>query len=151
MAPSTIATRGLMNPDGVAPPLGMYSHIGFARKSTVLFLAGQLANDADGHLVGLNDFPRQVEQSFSNVASLLRAMGASFDDVINFNTYLARPEDVPTFFELRRKLFPKLFSSAKYPPNNLFIVAQLFHPDYLFEVVATAAIDDVSDHRKGSH
>jgi enamine deaminase RidA (YjgF/YER057c/UK114 family) len=135
------AGRGLYNPPAFPAPLGMYSHVGHAAASNVVFLAGQLSVDGEGKLVGKDDFALQVETAFANLGALLTSIAASFDQVISFNTYLCRPADVDTFFTIRRELFPRLFSKSEYPPNNLFVLQQLFHPDYLFEIVAVAALD----------
>lgn len=131
--------RGNFSPEGMPKPLGMYSHVGAAAPGDVLFLAGQLSTDDSGALVGKGDFTKQVETAFGNLKRLLGSLGAGFDDVISFNTYVVRPEDVQTFFKIRQGLFPALFRHGRYPPNNLFVLKQLFHPDYLFEIVAVAA------------
>jgi len=128
------------NPETMPGPLGMYSHVGSAPTGSIMFLAGQLSTDESGQPVGKGDFTKQVETAFDNLGRLLASLGGGFDDVISFNTYVVRPEDVETFFQIRRRLFPSLFRREQYPPNNLFVLKQLFHPDYLFEVVAVAAI-----------
>lgn len=137
---SNITEACNFNPATMPKPLGMYSHVGSAPAGSVLFLAGQLSTDESGQLVGKGDFTKQVETAFDNLGRLLGSLGADFDDVISFNTYVVRPEDVETFFQIRRRLFPSLFRRKQYPPNNLFVLKQLFHPDYLFEIVAVAAI-----------
>jgi hypothetical protein len=47
------------NPDGLARPMGQYSHIARVKASELLFIAGQLAADKDGKLVGADDFDAQ--------------------------------------------------------------------------------------------
>jgi enamine deaminase RidA (YjgF/YER057c/UK114 family) len=49
----------LINPDGLARPLGQYSHIARVKASEFLFIAGQVAADKDGKLVGADDFDAQ--------------------------------------------------------------------------------------------
>jgi enamine deaminase RidA (YjgF/YER057c/UK114 family) len=136
---TTQQSRNNFNPEGMPKPLGMYSHVGSAPAGNVLFLAGQLSTDQNGALVGKDDFTTQVETAFGNLKRLLESLGVGFDDVISFNTYVVRPDDVETFFKIRQGLFPALFRQRRYPPNNLFVLKQLFHPDYLFEIVAVAA------------
>jgi enamine deaminase RidA (YjgF/YER057c/UK114 family) len=138
------------NPDTMPKPLGMYSHVGSAAGGNVMFLAGQLSTDETGQLVGKGDFNKQVEIAFGNLGRLLSSIGVSFDDVISFNTYVVRPKDVQIFFNIRKRLFPTLFRRGQYPPNNLFVLKQLFHPDYLFEIVAVAARPSGNPHCKNN-
>ena len=78
------------NPPTVAPPIGSYSHA--VRVETPdavwVYISGQIAHDADGNLVGSGDLPAQTEQVFRNLAGVLEANGASFDDVVKIQTFL---------------------------------------------------------------
>ena len=53
-----------------------------------MFLAGQVAQDGDGQLVGPGDLAAQVEQAMLNVAAGLEAAGATFDDVAKTTLYV---------------------------------------------------------------
>ena len=65
---------------GVAAPAGHYSH-GIVTSGRLLFVAGQVAHDEDGNLVGGNDAAaqaRQISASFEqSTATSSRSSGAS--------------------------------------------------------------------------
>ena len=66
------------NPPGLARPLGAYSHIARASASELVFIAGQLAVNEAGELVGKADFAVQMRQVFGNLARALESEGLGF-------------------------------------------------------------------------
>ena len=65
-----------------------FVHVGIAQGSRLVFLAGQVAEDGDGNLVGAGDLAAQMEQAMLNVAAGLEAAGATFDDVAKTTLYV---------------------------------------------------------------
>jgi enamine deaminase RidA (YjgF/YER057c/UK114 family) len=129
-----------VNPEGACEAQGLYSHLTVVPAGAgLMFVAGQLAVGARGEVVGVGDFRAQFAQVFKNLGDVLTAMRADWNDVIQFRTYLARPEDIPAFMEMRAALFPTLFRSETFPPNTLLIVNRLVKEEFLFEVEAVAA------------
>lgn len=53
-----------------------------------MFLAGQVARNAAGELVGPGDLAAQAEQAYLNVAVALASIGGSFDDVAKLTVYV---------------------------------------------------------------
>jgi enamine deaminase RidA (YjgF/YER057c/UK114 family) len=53
-----------------------------------LYVSGMLPVGANGDLVGAGDVVRQAEQVLDNVGTVLRAAGATFDDVVRVGVYL---------------------------------------------------------------
>ena len=90
-----------LNPEGASPAQGLYSHIGKVDSGPLLFIAGQLAVDARGEVVGKHDFDAQFQQVFDNLGAVLKGAGASFDDVIKFTTYLVHSQDIEKFMKAR--------------------------------------------------
>jgi enamine deaminase RidA (YjgF/YER057c/UK114 family) len=127
-----------LNPEGACPALGLYSHVGKVDSGPLLFVAGQLAVDAHGFVVGEHDFEAQFAQVFDNLGAVLKGVGASFDDVIKFTTYLVHAQDIEKFMRARAELFPRLFNAASYPPNTLLVVDRLVKEEFLIEVEAVA-------------
>ena len=128
------------NPDALARPMGQYSHIARVKASELLFIAGQLAADKDGKLVGADDFDAQCRQVFANIEAALASQGASFGNVVEFTTYLVHSQDVPKFMKFRLREFPRLFPSGVYPPNTLLMVDRLVQEPFLIEVQTVAAL-----------
>ena len=131
-----------LNPEGACPPHGLYSHVGKVHSGPLAFIAGQLAVDARGNIVGIYDFDAQFAQVFENLGAVLKGLGASFDDVVKFTTYLVESQDIEKFMRARAALFPTLFANDSYPPNTLLVVDSLVKEHFLIEVEAVARISD---------
>ena len=125
-----------INPDGAGPPQGLYSHIGKVSSGVLLFVAGQVAVDGQGAVVGKHDFDKQFRQVFDNLRAVLTGVNATFNDVIKFTTYLTHSQDIERFMKARASLFPTLFSGKLYPPNTLLVIDRLVKEDFLVEVEA---------------
>lgn len=130
-----------INPPGAGPAQGLYSHVGKVTGGSLLFIAGQLAVDSGGNVVGKHDFVAQTRQVLDNLGAVLKGMGARYDDVVKFTTYLTHSQDIELFMKVRAEMFPKLFSGPQYPPNTLLVVDRLVKEDFLVEIEAIARID----------
>ncbi|MDQ0947296.1 enamine deaminase RidA (YjgF/YER057c/UK114 family) [Streptomyces phaeochromogenes] len=131
----------LVNPEGLAK-VDLYRQVSVATGSRLVFLAGQVAWDADGVTVGEGDLAAQVEQCYLNVGTALAEVGASFDDVVKLTVYLVdwTPDKMPLFMEGAARAAAKLGVTPA-PPLTGVGVAALAAPDLLVEVEATAIID----------
>jgi enamine deaminase RidA (YjgF/YER057c/UK114 family) len=128
------------NPTTLPAPGGRYSHVSRVSAGELLFIAGQVALDADGNLVGEGDFKAQVEATFQNLRLALESQGCGFADVARFTTYLVHSQDITTFHEVRMELFQTLYPEGRPPPNTLVIIDRLVSEDLLIEIEAIAAI-----------
>ena len=63
-----------MNPPGMSTPTG-YSHVVSARGGRTIYVAGQVALDTKGQLVGEGDLAAQTRQVFANLDVALKAAG----------------------------------------------------------------------------
>ena len=59
-----------INPDDLATPQ-TYTHVIVATGSRLIFVAGQVAEDGQGNLVGPGDLAVQARQAFDNVGRAL--------------------------------------------------------------------------------
>lgn len=131
----------LVNPEGLPKP-EVYRQLSVATGSKLVFLAGQVARDADGRPMGSGDFAAQVEQCYLNVATALAGIGGSFDDVAKLTIYVVdwSPEKMPLLGEGVGRAAAKL-GIDPVKPITLLGVAALGEPDLLVEVEATAVIE----------
>ena len=131
----------LMNPSGL-PQIPVYRQVSIATGSKLIFIAGQVAWDAEGVTVGEGDLAAQVERSYLNVGTALAAAGASFDDVAKLTVYVVdwTPDKMPLFLEGVARAAEKL-GTTPMAPGTLIGVASLDVPDHLVEVEVTAIID----------
>lgn len=129
-----------LNPDTLGKPLGQYSHLTRVKASEFLFIAGQVAVDRDGKVVGADDFDAQCVQIFANIEAALKSAGAGWGNIVQFTTYLVHSQDIPKFMKFRLREFPKMFPGGAYPPNTLLMVDRLVQEQLLIEVQPIAAL-----------
>ena len=110
------------------------------KASEFLFIAGQLASDKQGNLIGAEDFDAQCVQVFSNIEAALKSAGAGWANVVQFTTYLVHSQDIPKFMKFRLREFPRMFPNGVYPPNTLLMIDRLVGEPFLIEVQTVAAL-----------
>ncbi|MDX1377094.1 MAG: RidA family protein [Burkholderiales bacterium] len=130
----------ILNPETLGKPLGQYSHMTRVRAQEFLFVAGMLAADAKGKIVGEGDFDAQCTQVFANIAAALGSAGGGWANVVQFTTYLVHSQDIARFMAWRLREFPRMFPDGKYPPNTLLVVDRLVQEPFLVEVQTVAAL-----------
>ncbi|MFJ3841709.1 RidA family protein [Streptomyces sp. NPDC090054] len=131
----------LVNPNGL-PEIDAYRQVSIATGSKLVFIAGQVAWDAEGVTVGVGDLAAQVEQCYVNIVTALAEVGASFDDVAKLTLYAVEwtPDKMPQLMEGINRAAARL-GAAPVPPASLLGVAALDVPEHLVEIEATAVID----------
>ena len=113
----------------------LYSHVVVVEGKRMIFIAGQLARDRHGNLVGKGDMRAQLRQVGENIKAALAAAGATLNDIVKTTTYVT---DIDEFFkhvEVRMEYFGAL------PTSTTVEVRRLAHPDFLVEVEAIAVVD----------
>ena len=130
----------IFNPDTLGKPLGQYSQITRVKASEYVYIAGQLATDRDGNIVGADDFDAQCAQVFKNIETALTAVGGGWRNVVEFTTYLVHSQDIPKFMKFRLREFPRMFPTGAFPPNTLLMIDRLVGEAFLIEVKVVAAL-----------
>src|SRR5438132_494300 len=128
----------VLTPPGEGKPIGRYAAGVEVAAGALVFVAGQVAMDADGHIVGEGDIKAQATQVYRNLAAVLAEAGLTLRDVVKLTTFLTRNEDWAPFGEWRRVEYPRLFPDGVYPPNTGVVVHALARPPLLLEVEAIA-------------
>jgi enamine deaminase RidA (YjgF/YER057c/UK114 family) len=96
------------------------------------YVAGQVAFDSTGKVVGVGDFQAQAEQVFANLRRALVSVGASFGDVVKTTTFLTDLKNLPALRDIRARYF-----DATHPPANTLVpVTALARPELLLEIEA---------------
>ena len=129
----------IYNPDTVAKPTAGYSQVAEVNDGKIVYIAGQVALDRSGNLVGKDDFRAQVQQVFENLKAAVEAAGGDFTTVIKLNYYCAEsvdPAQVPVVREIR----DKYVNTANPPVSTFVIVKRLVRPEWLIEVEAVAVV-----------
>ena len=124
------------NPPGVAAPAGLYSHAAIVpATSRFIYVAGQVALDETGALVGKGDPAKQAEQVFKNIHRILTGCGASITDIVKINWYFKNMSDRAATTAARER-----FLGTHRPASTAVEVSRLVNEDWLIEVDCVAAV-----------
>ena len=100
------------------------------------YIAGQVAFDSTGQLVGSGDFQKQADQVYQNLRRALESIGGSLDDLVKTTTFITDAKNIPVLRELRGKYL----SRANPPANTLLVIASLARSDLLIEIEGVAVL-----------
>lgn len=128
-----------VQPAGLAPGNG-YTHAVVVSPGKLVFISGQVAQNAQGQLVGKGDLKAQTGQVFENLKTALAAAGSSFEHVVKITWFIRdyKPEALAVVREVRNRYV----NPTAPPASSLVGVAALFQPDYLIEVEAVAVVPE---------
>lgn len=130
--------RQILSPDTVHKPTTYYSHAVVVHN--VVYLAGQAPHDATGAVWDPSDPAGQVRQVFENMAEVLRAAGAGFDDVVRLTILLRRTDLIEIVWQVAGE-----YLAAFRPAVTVATVDGLAGRDYLLEMDAVAVLEPGSD------
>jgi len=102
----------------------------------MIIMAGQVALDKGGNLVGKDDVAKQAEQIFINIKHIVEDAGGNMDDVVKLSYFIKDVSKIQLLRDVRDK-----FINTKNPPASTLVeVSKLFRDDVLIEIEATAVI-----------
>ena len=111
----------------------LYSHVVSAQGSRMVFIAGQLARNPDGELVGRGDMRAQLTQVCENVRTALLAAGLSPGDLVQTTTFVTDIDEFQKHADVRAAFF------GQEPPTSTTVeVRRLASLDHLLEMNAIA-------------
>lgn len=124
----------VFKPEGVHPTVG-YSHA--VRMGDLLFVAGQVAQNKQGEVVGKGDAGAQTEQIFANLKQVLEECGSGLELVGKITIYTTSLEYRPLIAAARNKYYDAI---GHLPASTFVVISSLALPDYLVEIEAIAAL-----------
>jgi 2-iminobutanoate/2-iminopropanoate deaminase len=126
--------KEIVQPAGAHRPHGAWSQ--GVRVGGLLFVSGQVGEDADGVITHPGDMGAQAAMALENLLRVVEAAGGGRGDVVKVTAYIARREDFPAYDRARREFF-----GAEFPASTT-VVAALVDPDYLIEIEAVAVLGE---------
>ena len=123
-----------MNPPTLSAPTG-YTHVVQVHRGRTVYIAGQVAFDKSGNVVGKGDFAAQATQVFENLKLALAAAGATFDNLVKVTTFVTDLSQIQTLREIRAKYYGK-----NAPASTLVQITQLASPAFMIEIEAIAVV-----------
>lgn len=127
-----------INPRGLVKPTG-YTHLVIAPDGRTVYIAGQVAFDSAGKVVGAGDFTAQAEQVFRNLQHALESVGGSMEDLVKTTTFITGIKHLPALREVRTRYLSK----SQPPANTLVAVSSLARAELLIEIEGIAVLRSI--------
>ena len=128
-----------VHPEGWPPPSGYANGILVTGAGRLLFVAGQVAWDAEQRLVGPGDFVAQFRCALENVVAVVRAAGGEPEHLVRLTIYVTDKD----LYRAATRAVGEAYRAVvgrHYPAMALVQVAALLEEGALVEIEATAAL-----------
>ena len=131
-------SRQSIQPDKLfdSSPYG-FSQVVACSGQSLVYCAGQTANDKDLNFLGAGDLKVQLEASLENVRIALAAAGAEPRDVVSIRTYIV--DYTPEYLDIISPVMNDFFVD-NLPASTLVGVQALALPHFMCEIEATAVV-----------
>ncbi len=101
-----------------------------------LYIAGQVALDREGHVVGAGDARAQTKQALENLKAMLEAGGATLSDVVKLTVFVTDMSQFAKVQEVRAEYWPTA------PPASTSVeVSGLVRDELMVEIDAIAVLE----------
>jgi enamine deaminase RidA (YjgF/YER057c/UK114 family) len=130
-----------VNPPSLAKPVG-YSHGVEVQGGKTLYVAGQVAFDKDGKLVGRGDLVAQFRQICENLKAVLLARAGQLNDIVKLTIYVLDKSAYKMRIKEMGAVYREFFG-RHYPAMTFLEVKGLYDDDQgcLMEIEAMAVVD----------
>jgi enamine deaminase RidA (YjgF/YER057c/UK114 family) len=132
------AVKDLPAPETVGPPCAATpptTKVALRGGGHWVVVAGQVARDEAGNVVGKGDLKAQIEQVGKNVGACLIGGGATVKDIIFTVSHVTQPVEFDKYADLRQRYF-----GPPSPKSTTVPMPQMASPDFLVQVEAFAKI-----------
>ena len=114
-----------------------YSHVvTVTGPAKTVYIAGQLARDANGNIIGPGDMRAQLEQTFKNLDLCLKAAGATWADVVKTNTFVTDYEAFSQCRDVRMR-----YLGVATPTSTTLQISRLAQPEAMVEIELVAVVE----------
>jgi reactive intermediate/imine deaminase len=120
-------------PPAVAAPTGPWSPAVRTGPGDMLFIAGCVAVDADGKVVGAGDIEAQTHQVMKNFEAVVEAAGMTMADVVKITNFLTDVRDYPAMAAVREQ-----YLKEPYPASTMVEVTGFLYQGLLVEIEGIA-------------
>lgn len=133
-----VAVKDLAAPEILGPPCAASpptTKVALRDGGHMVVVGPEGASEDSGKSTGKGDMGAQLEQIGKQVEACLKTAGAKLSDIIETHTYVADPDQLAQYADLRKQYF----GSAS-PARTIVYKGELSNPEDLIEVMAFAAI-----------
>lgn len=128
-------TRKIIVPPGMEMLWEKFHYAPGVLADHTLYIAGMVGRRADLSVV--EETEAQFVQALENVGAVLKAVGGTFNDVVELETWFLRfPADLPQFMQVK----DRFFQGPAYPTWTGFGVASFSTPGIVCEIKCTAVL-----------
>ena len=128
-----------VNPPTLAKPVG-YSHAFEAHGGKTLYMAGQVATDKAGTVVGKGDLVAQFRQVCENLKALVLDRGGQMNDIVKLTMYVLSKADYKAKANDIGLVYREYFG-RHFPAMTLVEVKGLYDDDCAIEIEGVAVVD----------
>ena len=128
--------------------LGPQEHAGYARAVVVekpthdhVSMAGVIATDEDGEIVGGDDLGAQTRRVYGNIEGHLDDLGGALEDVVRHRVFVTTMEEsaIDAFHEAHTEFFDE---PERFPAGTLVEIESLALEDAMIEIEVEAIVPD---------
>lgn len=132
--------HNLLNPATMAPAKG-FAHAVVPAEGRTIYLAGQIAADAHGNVVGVT-LAEQYDIAMGNVAAAVVAAGGTPQDIVSLMVYTT---DMQAYRDNLKGVGAahRAHLGRHFPAMAMLGVTELFEAEALVEIVATAVVPNL--------
>jgi enamine deaminase RidA (YjgF/YER057c/UK114 family) len=127
-----------VNPPALAKPAG-FSHGFEVQGGKTLYMAGQVATDKTGTVVGKGDLVAQFRQVCENLKALVLARGGQMNDIVKLTMYVLSKADYKAKATDIGLVYREYFG-RHFPAMTLVEVKGLYDDDCAIEIEGVAVI-----------
>ena len=129
----------VLNPEDWAAPKGYSNVVRVSGDFAQVFIAGQIAWDADQKIVGPGDFVAQFRQALGNVAACVRTAGGQPGDLASMTVFVTDKRQYLAHLRELGAIWKEIIG-RHWPAMALVQVADLLDEGALVEIQATACV-----------
>jgi 2-iminobutanoate/2-iminopropanoate deaminase len=125
-----------INPESLRVPTKSYSNGLLVPLGTadLMFVTGQLSQDADGSVLCPDDAEGQARHIFDRISTILEGAGMSLDNVVKAQIFVTNIADAPAVSKVRNEVF-----KVSRPVSTLVQVSALVKEGCCVEIEVIAA------------
>lgn len=130
-----MGTKNVVNVDGLPKPKGVWSNTVVAKPGSMVFIAGLLAKDASGNIVGPGDMAAQTRQVCENLKRSVEAAGGKLSDIVRVDVYTSDMSKFDEIHRVRREYWPE-----NPPVSTMVEIVRFTTAEALIEINAIAVL-----------
>ena len=128
-----------VNPPSLPKPAG-FSHAWEVQGGKTVYIAGQVALDKDGQVVGKGDLVGQFRQVCENLKGIVTARAGRMNDIVKLTIYVLSKTEYKACGREIGLVYREYFG-RHYPAMTLVEVRGLYDDDCLIEIEGVAVLD----------